>query len=120
MGTTDSPNNGDVVGSHGMYDLWLVNLDILTGINEINNAAFLKVYPQPFSEEIHIQFPTSFPVNKFYSINLVDLQGKIIKTTSVIEGNEILIKPISNFEAGWYLLEFILNDKPYYFKLLKM
>lgn len=118
IGTTDSPNNGDVVGSHGRYDLWFVNLDIVTGLNEFTSVDLIKIYPQPFSDIIYVQIP--FISKEVNSATLIDLQGKKINTSTFFETDKLIVKPEGKLEAGWYILELILNNKPNYFKILKM
>ncbi|MFN5982912.1 MAG: GEVED domain-containing protein [Fluviicola sp.] len=66
-----------------------------------NNEASFSVYPNPFNDEIKISTSTDFE-----SINIKDVSGKIVHTTSFV--NTI---STTNLENGIYFIEFISEYK---------
>ena len=61
----------------------------------------LSVYPNPAAEYINVKFDN----NKTYKADIVDLNGRVVKTISVSSGSQI---NVADLNSGHYLL--ILKD----------
>src|SRR5690606_19850889 len=74
--------------------------DAWTGINENETMRAINVYPNPASDVLKVAVggtETQF-------VNLVDLQGRIVKQATVALGENVL--DISGINAGNYVLTF--------------
>ena len=70
-----------------------------------------KVYPNPVNDFLAI-----IGVVGNYEINVIDITGKIITTTEMLEGNKII--NVSNFTKGIYLIQ-IINQENGKFEQIK-
>ena len=76
-GHSDS-NDGDVTGNHGASDYWIVKLNAIIGINEIQNSILdFQITPNPFSGETVISFTLSSSKKAEFIIH--DIEGRVIK-----------------------------------------
>ena len=89
------------------------------GIYETNGKQQVRVYPNPFSEEIYVEFEAAD--NREVELRLLDLLGKDINyTRSVVNGaNNLRLVMPKNLVPGIYLLELRLDDSTVYYKLFK-
>ena len=79
-----------------------------------------NIFPNPFESTLTIEFET-VQAGKF-SLQLIDVTGKIIRTYSTINKNEGTIHQVLNLEtiaAGAYLLQFQFAGQNYYVKIMK-
>jgi len=83
-----------------------------TGINNVNNAA-IQIYPNPFSEVLHVVLKNNM-VAKSYQI--IDLSGKIIRRNDNLSANAFEIDG-NELESGMYYLS-IMSDKSYIMKIV--
>ena len=65
-----------------------------------------QVYPNPASNQVQISYDT----NSEATIELYDLQGKLLKTMQTIGLQGTVTIPISNLSKGVYLVQFSTND----------
>ena len=82
-----------------------VTVQICAGIDNMLNETAVKVYPNPFSDEVTIQFEGN--LNGAVYLSLFDVNGKEILATqpySANARNEIIL-PMQYLEAGTYLLQ---------------
>lgn len=70
----------------------------VTSVNELTNRGNLKVYPNPSSNRIFVDFNKDFSV-----INIIDLQGKVVLTSNKTEIN------IEGLENGIYLCQLVTD-----------
>lgn len=94
-----------------------VKLNISVGKNGIpnfNNNNDVMVYPNPFHN-----FTTIYlPVNKeYYKIDVVDIQGRIVKSMLNITQNKITLTS-QNLLPGLYYIRIVSNNKIYLKKVL--
>lgn len=82
-----------------------------TGIEEILNSN-IKLYPNPFSNEIRLTYDSHETV----SIELYDVQGKLLKLIDTKSGVAI---NMASLEKGVYFLSFKLNGMNYKRKIVK-
>jgi aminopeptidase N len=76
---------------------------MLTSINEFIEKPLLNLYPNPCNEKLTIRTSLQMPVE----LNLFDMHGKLLSSTTQTKEEEILLLPES---VGVYLL-LIKNDK---------
>jgi hypothetical protein len=82
-----------------------VAVQICAGIDNMLNETAMKVYPNPFSDDVTIQFEGS--LNSTVYLSLFDVNGKEILATqpyNMNARNEIIL-PMQYLEAGTYLLQ---------------
>ncbi len=116
LGETIIPvfTNGDLVITHGFQQQMIVttieeNLDI---------AINLKVFPNPASEVVNIQFQE--PVDGAITVSVLDSQGKLVKR-DIIEST-IVEKQINlqDFPAGVYYLRLTRGKLVNIYKVVKL
>jgi len=80
----------------------------------------LNVYPNPTTGEARITFNTTSAGT--YSLSIVDLQGRVINSTSgaAIEGNNALDINLSNCSNGVYMIHFMHNDTLQTLRVVKL
>jgi hypothetical protein len=80
----------------------------------------LNVYPNPTTGEAHITFSATAAGK--YSLSIVDLQGRVINSTSgaAIEGNNTLDINLSNCSNGVYMIHLMHNDTLQTLRVVKM
>jgi hypothetical protein len=109
----------------GHQDLWVLKVDSLgcevsnctVDVNEILHKPQLKIYPNPFTEFVSIEFIN--PVNHF-AIEIFDVTGRKIKTVQGKNEN-ILSVDLKNLNEGIYLINvFSEEEKIYSGKLLRI
>jgi hypothetical protein len=114
-------NDGDVSGNHGGLDGWLVKLtnngQRISSATENFSETELKISPNPLSNYTTISFSLSQSQN--VSLNIFDMNGRLIKTLSdnVFEEGEHQIEfNAEKLNAGIYFLkmqagEFLKTEK---------
>ncbi|MFK8008928.1 MAG: T9SS type A sorting domain-containing protein [Saprospiraceae bacterium] len=87
------------------------------GIEDLSQGS-LKIYPNPFRDNLHIQF--SLNENSDFKINVIDLLGRRIELDSKSEfGGEFnQTYSFSDWNAGVYLLEIDFGDERIYQKIV--
>lgn len=82
-----------------------------TGIQNVqsSNGVQLQVYPNPFSNEIHVQFSLSQRSSESLQMNWYDQKGILLSSTEHAQlqlgKNEIVLKDKEHWVAGTYILE---------------
>lgn len=73
------------------------------------NGLQLQVYPNPFSNEIHVQFSLSDITSESIQINWYDQNGHLLSSTQhpqvQLGKNEVVFKDKENWVSGTYILE---------------
>lgn len=80
-------------------DNFSFSFDPFVSINENDALNAISVYPNPFEGEIRLSSEVSFD-----EVIITDITGKIIKTISNINSNELIINT-DTFNSGIYLLK---------------
>jgi hypothetical protein len=90
---------------------------LVTSTDALNAIA---VYPNPTTGEARITFNTTSAGK--YAISIVDLQGRVINSTSgaAIEGNNNIDINLSNCSNGVYMIHFMHNDSLQTLRVVKM
>jgi alpha-tubulin suppressor-like RCC1 family protein len=93
-------------------------VETLVTATEALNA--IAVYPNPTTGEARITFNTT--TTGKYSLSIVDLQGRVITSTSgaAIEGNNTLDINLSNCSNGVYMIHLMHNDTLQTLRVVKM
>lgn len=92
---------------------------ILTDIININTDEFIKVYPNPYSNKVNLEY--NLKAYKTLNIDIIDLTTgiKILTKQSVSTGTPLFLGQLS---GGVYLLKVYTNDNKinYQFKMIKI
>lgn len=78
----------------------------ILGVSQITDTTEIVVFPNPFSETLHIQYS---PLQELAGIKLFDVQGKACSISISDEGNSIKINGIDSLQSGLYFL--LIEDK---------
>jgi hypothetical protein len=90
---------------------WMVfnlNVTFPTAISEIGKTENFIVYPNPFADIIHLNFPESLNHSKL-KVRLTDANGRIVKNVEPIEANSKSIN-LGDLPSGIYFV-IIQSDK---------
>ncbi|MEO6168013.1 MAG: T9SS type A sorting domain-containing protein [Chitinophagales bacterium] len=101
-GYSESPNE-DVSGNHGKKDFWVVKLQGVVGVEELNTReVILSVYPQPASGYVYVKIPEeAFNNYDRLTLEIVDAAGIIIQLQPVAY-DPVLKVDCSLFSSGIY------------------
>ena len=94
--------------------------DSISSLGEYVTVPDIGIYPNPFTNEIHIEIQKHGPVPE--SIVLYDALGQVVnvKRSGNETGNQnITLAGLSHLPKGVYLLQIVLKDQTYVFKLLR-
>ncbi|MBP7497724.1 MAG: T9SS type A sorting domain-containing protein, partial [Bacteroidales bacterium] len=87
-----------------------------TGVTEVNNnyENIIKVYPNPFRENIYIQLPL-----KTGNATLINQDGQTIREFKT-ENSNIMRLNIVNLKQGFYILKVKTENNIYYTKVIRL
>ena len=103
------------VSKCGLNDTISKNIQITLSSIESNIDLISKIYPNPISNQINLEFKKAEKLN---NILFYDLNGKIIKSFGNLEGQYIKLI-IENLAQGTYLLQFEIEGRVYQHKIIK-
>lgn len=104
--------------SNGSYEVMCG----VTNINESIKEQFaLKVFPNPFSENVTIQFKYDETPENISEINILNTLGIIIKTISSdeLKYNRTIQINLSELSSGIYFIKTTINNLSYDYKIIK-
>lgn len=110
VGETNSFNNGQVSGSYGLKDFWVVKLGSILSTDETKFENNILVYPNPAKNFINIE-----NIPRETLITITDISGRRIFSKKYSE--EKITVDVSGFTSGNYILtaeksgKQILNEK---------
>ncbi|MGE0560949.1 MAG: choice-of-anchor B family protein [Flavobacteriales bacterium] len=90
--------------SEGGFDMFELR-DGLVGVDEVGLAETVNIYPNPFNEEINVQFTDS--KNSTIKIEVTDVMGRVLDQYNYINNNNIKI--INDYKKGIYLVNIYEN-----------
>lgn len=94
------------------------NINALSSLNSVKLDFGLKVYPNPFTDIIHID---DLDIDRLSQLSLFDMNGREVGMTYIQSGNKLQIQPDVNLTNGVYVLKVVMNDGLYgYIKLNKL
>jgi len=105
---TADDNNGNLTS-----ETTIVTVKSATSLNDFKQAN-IKVYPNPTTGKINLTFSRH---NKIKIVNLMDLTGRIIKTTTNPDSKESF--DLSSFKNGIYILQIQTTKNTLNTKILK-
>ena len=92
-------------------DNWILkNLDstpLITGIEEEPNNTFLKVYPNPATEHVTVEFKLKLPAK--VNLKMLDLDGKTVRIFAnelFPQGTHLVKTTLSSIHSGAYIIVF--------------
>jgi hypothetical protein len=97
------------------------NLNFCVGIDEPIFSESVKVYPNPFSNEVFISFDAAYEYS--ITINMRDMLGRTISTQQVqilAGSNEIRLDADENLAGGVYFIELQSLKESRSFKMVKL
>ena len=96
--------DGDVSGSHGWADYWLVKLapDGFTGVEHLSQGEYLKMAPNPVKDKLYINYKLN-GINNKLSLTVFNIQGQMVLHNRVLLSGESL--NVSALPAGIYWLQ---------------
>ncbi len=106
----------DIIADNGVvHVINAVLIPPTLGVNELNNAfPDVKIFPNPASSKITLDLSSiSSPISQ---IRMMDMNGKTVRSARFIGGVEYL--DVSGMTSGLYFLEFIIDNKVYYSKIM--
>lgn len=110
----------NINSSYVYYRIKQVDIDGKSSTTEIRSVSIdkdlsntLSVYPNPFSEIIHIKCT---PAQNQGNLEMIDMEGRVVLSVPYRKGDENLIVDSSNLQPGIYFIR--LNDSKY-IKVLK-
>ena len=92
--------------------------DLSVGLKNSENKSLLEVYPNPVLDEIHVQLPENFDINK---IEIVDLLGQNNDVNATFNQKNDVTIDLSQYHSGIYFLK--LTDvflKVFKLKIIKL
>ena len=111
---TFKSQDGTLILTHGFQQKL-----IITGIDEnIDTKVKVKLYPNPASEQINLQFETA--TDKEILLYMLDSQGKLIKTDRIEESSTEKIINLEDLPAGVYYLRMIKGNLVNVYKVVKL
>lgn len=92
--------------------------DYITKIlsNKYIDSQNITLYPNPATNSINICIKEDF--NKFILINILNFEGKVVKTMN-IKGKDFFTIDISQLENGIYICQYVSNNESKSIKFIK-
>jgi hypothetical protein len=111
---TFKSGDGTLILTHGFQQ----NL-IITAINEnLDSKVNVKIYPNPASEAVNIQFDV--PTDKEILLYLLDAQGRLVKTDRIEESTVEKNLNLQDLPSGVYYLRMIKGNLVNVYKVVKL
>lgn len=88
-----------------------LNPDIIDGISPEKTISEFKVYPNPVSGKLFVQFPAITAEN--YTLELYSVKGELVKTECVEAYTKLCQIDVSSLRNGTYILRVILDSGKY-------
>ncbi|MBA3899253.1 MAG: T9SS type A sorting domain-containing protein [Bacteroidetes bacterium] len=110
-GSNSGVSGNKTFPSKGGYDMWILELDNPTSLPKVEIRHNFKMFPNPASTMVNIEFPENSIGSE---LAILSLDGKTLKREKINSTNHIM--QLENLKAGIYLLEtkgegFILHKK---------
>lgn len=87
-----------------------VNMNLLTGINDLNFDAAFSVFPNPAKDNVNVKLHNAN--NASCTVNIYNSIGQLAQSADLGNDTEILNNiSISNLAAGMYIMKTTLGDK---------
>lgn len=110
LGTADLDGDGDadVLGYSGVRGVltWFENPGLTTSLNDPVGSQQLHAWPSPFKD--HVSIRCGLPLSAVHRIDLLDAQGRILRSIGGNGTNELLIER-GNLASGMYVVRVSQN-----------
>lgn len=103
------------VNKCGKSDTKTKTIDIIVLGTDLFNQEIIKVYPNPTSEILNLEFNRNY---ESINVTISDLSGKSVLATSTKIRSELALN-ISNLSKGIYVLKLIADESIYFEKVIK-
>lgn len=90
-------------------DLWEYGNFIGAGIDDLNNIAEIKTFPNPFVDEIIFSISSDIIFDNNASLKIMDIQGKVVHVFEHIDAYEFKMQR-GDLNKGMYFFEFRNNS----------
>lgn len=98
-----SSTDGDLVGSVGGTNFWLVNFEPFgVGLFEQNAASPMAVYPSPATNTLQVVLPNT----QHGTLEVLDLSGRVLVQQTVRAGSTQAVVDVEELAAGVYSVRF--------------
>ncbi|WP_262149388.1 T9SS type A sorting domain-containing protein [Chryseobacterium foetidum] len=105
VGEAHTFNNGQVTGSFGGKDFWMVKLTTVLSTAEVSDKSKISVYPNPVKDFLHLE---NLPKKSLITIS--DISGR--KTMSEKSADSKTVIDVSDYSSGIYMLQIENGGKP--------
>jgi len=99
-------NGTECIGQEYCLDISVTNPSEILSINTVD----LIVFPNPFSEELTVEF--SNPTNEKVQINIIDTRGRIVRKYRDLKSNSLVVQK-KDLTSGLYYIEILAPKKQY-------
>ncbi|MCC6185901.1 MAG: T9SS type A sorting domain-containing protein [Chitinophagaceae bacterium] len=106
------------------YELYHKNIEefqpiYLTSIGNVHKAAFIKLYPNPFSSSIKLELPSGMQ-NEVWVIRVTDLFGRTVANYKGTKASDFVAQSSAIWQAGQYIVKIEnANIEPQILKIIK-
>lgn len=90
-----------ILNNSGNLDLFVVKINELTGLPEIDSRGEFSIFPNPTSEYVILHFKNTL---RKADVTIIDISGKIIYSTTISNRQGITINT-KDFAEGMYLVQ---------------
>ncbi len=108
--------NPDDSFGYGIPDFFLA-LDINSGIEDLTSKIDFQVSPNPFSDKIEITSTLNPFVNT--KILIYDILGNLVYHENVVYSPKIVIDDLEKLSSGLFVLQLVISNQKYNFKIIK-
>lgn len=109
--------SGKIIASDRTYGMYVLELDTVTeeqtGEQELTSENTANIYPNPFTDELHVQAPN------ITNARLLTIQGKEITSVIYHQQSNGWVIETDKLQGGLYVLETTQDGRLYYSKVLK-
>ncbi|WKZ74099.1 MAG: T9SS type A sorting domain-containing protein [Vicingaceae bacterium] len=110
------PLPSNFVGFAGRFGLEVIQSAPLAVKEDKPIPDGFRIYPNPSSTEVFAVWENNLQGN--ITINICDISGKIVKTTSVMQGTKQTVLDVAGLTSGMYFIKLFSHDTNYVEKLL--
>lgn len=124
LSSTVNPNY-TINGGTGFTAASIGSYEVMCGVTNINESIkeqfALNVFPNPFSENVTIQFKYDETPENISEINILNTLGMIIQTISSdeLKYNRTIQINLSELSSGVYFIKTTINNLSYDYKIIK-
>jgi hypothetical protein len=110
---TSNSNDGNVSGNHGNYDIWVVKLSAVIGVDEIVEQNLFSVFPNPATNQINVKIDAKL-LGSVYTV--YDNTGRKVLSGQLNTENTVI--ELGNLSGGMYLFS-VGENMQQTFKVIK-